>query len=197
MHKVFIYFRLKDELEIVSLIDQVIQHHEKNFSSPEILSRIYLLRIEHTYFKVDLKQLMEIQSQIKLIEVKRVNEEQGGHVENEKNENIKDSERVTVEESKDDYDSSIMSRMCKYIYSNGSDRIRTRAMLCHIFHHAKHNRWFEARDLMLISHLQENIHHSDIPTQVHFFFCVMFVSYYYKKVCKPSIKNVDNNGYDD
>ncbi|XP_065663279.1 eukaryotic translation initiation factor 3 subunit C isoform X3 [Hydra vulgaris] len=156
--------KLKDELEIVSLIDQVIQHHEKHPSSPETLSRLYLLRIEHTYFKVDLKQLKEIQSQIKLVEVKRLNEEQG--VASEKVESIKVDGPTTVEDSKDDHDSSLMSRMCKYIYSNGSDRIRTRAMLCHIFHHAKHNRWFEARDLMLISHLQENIHHSDIPTQI-------------------------------
>ena len=57
--------------------------------------------------------------------------------------------------------------MCKFIYSRDtSDRIRTRAMLCHVYHHALHDRWFEARDLMLMSHLQETIQHSDIPTQV-------------------------------
>lgn len=61
----------------------------------------------------------------------------------------------------------IMSYLCKYIYSKDtSDRIRTRAMLCHIYHHALHDRWFEARDLILMSHLQETIQFSDIPTQV-------------------------------
>lgn len=60
-----------------------------------------------------------------------------------------------------------MAHLCKYIYSKDtSDRIRTRAMLCHIYHHALHDRWFEARDLVLMSHLQETIQHSDIPTQV-------------------------------
>ena len=62
-----------------------------------------------------------------------------------------------------------VDKMCKFIYSRDtSDRIRTRAMLCHIYHHALHDRWFEARDLMLMSHLQETIQHSDIPTQVCF-----------------------------
>ncbi|XP_078361502.1 eukaryotic translation initiation factor 3 subunit C-like [Oculina patagonica] len=60
-----------------------------------------------------------------------------------------------------------VDKMCKFIYSRDtSDRIRTRAMLCHVYHHALHDRWFEARDLMLMSHLQESIQHSDIPTQI-------------------------------
>ena len=64
-------------------------------------------------------------------------------------------------------DADILDSMCKYIYSKDtSDRIRTRAMLCNIYHHALHNRWFEARNLMLMSHLQETVQHSDIPTQV-------------------------------
>ena len=60
-----------------------------------------------------------------------------------------------------------VDKMFKFIYSRDtSDRIRTRAMLCHVYHHALHDRWFEARDLMLMSHLQETIKQSDIPTQV-------------------------------
>lgn len=61
----------------------------------------------------------------------------------------------------------LIDRMCKYIYTTDStDIIRTRAMLCHIYHHALHDRWYKARDLIMMSHLQNNIQHSDIPTQV-------------------------------
>ncbi|KAI0212557.1 Eukaryotic translation initiation factor 3 subunit C [Lamellibrachia satsuma] len=61
----------------------------------------------------------------------------------------------------------VIDRLCKYIYAKDStDRIRTRAMLCHVYHHALHDRWFEARDLMLMSHLQDTIQYSDIPTQI-------------------------------
>lgn len=60
-----------------------------------------------------------------------------------------------------------MSALCQYIYTKDStDRLRTRAILCHIYHHALHDRWFQARDLMLMSHLQDTIQHSDVPTQI-------------------------------
>ncbi|XP_063676515.1 eukaryotic translation initiation factor 3 subunit C-like isoform X4 [Bolinopsis microptera] len=60
-----------------------------------------------------------------------------------------------------------MDALCKYIYRyDSTDRIRTRAMLCHIYHHALHNRWSEGRDLMLMSHLQQSISHADIPTKI-------------------------------
>ena len=68
--------------------------------------------------------------------------------------------------SQGESNSEIIDKLCKYVYTNGSDRVRTRAMLCHIYHHALHDRLYEARDLILISHLQETIQHSDIPTQV-------------------------------
>jgi translation initiation factor 3 subunit C len=72
------------------------------------------------------------------------------------------SAQTTREDSR-----TVMDRLCKFIYTKDStDRIRTRAILCHIYHHALHDRWYEARDLMLMSHLQDNIQHSDIPTQI-------------------------------
>ena len=84
-----------------------------------------------------------------------------------------------AEQKKDEADivdgetnSEVIDRLCKYVYTKGSDRVRTRAMLCHIYNHALHDRLYEARDLMLISHLQEEIQHSDIPTQVSEQLCV-------------------------
>uniref|UniRef100_A0AAJ7SIZ7 Eukaryotic translation initiation factor 3 subunit C-like n=1 Tax=Petromyzon marinus TaxID=7757 RepID=A0AAJ7SIZ7_PETMA len=63
--------------------------------------------------------------------------------------------------------SELMDRLCKFIYAKDrSDRIRTCAILCHIYHHALHDRWFQARDLMLMSHLQDNIQHADPPVQI-------------------------------
>ncbi|GBP65907.1 Eukaryotic translation initiation factor 3 subunit C [Eumeta japonica] len=60
-----------------------------------------------------------------------------------------------------------MERLCKYIYAHDeSDRLRTRAILSHIYHHALHDNWFQARDLLLMSHLQETVQHSDPSTQI-------------------------------
>lgn len=60
-----------------------------------------------------------------------------------------------------------MDKLCKFIYAkDNTDRIRTRAILCHIYHHALHDNWFQARDLTLMSHLQENIHNADPSTLI-------------------------------
>lgn len=60
-----------------------------------------------------------------------------------------------------------MEKLCKYIYAKDeTDRLRTRAILSHIYHHALHDNWFQARDLVLMSHLQETIQHSDPSTQI-------------------------------
>jgi len=69
--------------------------------------------------------------------------------------------------AKEETSMHIMDKLCKYIYAKDStDRLRTRAILCQIFHHAIHDMWFEARDLMLMSHLQDTITHSDPLTQI-------------------------------
>jgi translation initiation factor 3 subunit C len=39
-------------------------------------------------------------------------------------------------------------------------------MLCHIYNHALHNDFHTARDMLLMSHLQESIHSADVGTQI-------------------------------
>ena len=62
--------------------------------------------------------------------------------------------------------SILMDYLCGLLYKVSDDRIRTRAMLCHVYHHALHDRFYKARDLLLMSHLQDTIQHADVPTQV-------------------------------
>jgi len=71
-------------------------------------------------------------------------------------------------ESKGEKETSlqVMDRLCRYIYVNDSDRLKPRAMLCHIYHYALHDDWYKARDLMLMSKLQETVHLLDPSTQI-------------------------------
>ncbi|XP_060068730.1 eukaryotic translation initiation factor 3 subunit C-like isoform X2 [Ylistrum balloti] len=129
--------RLKDESIMCDILEQLQEYLEYRSAPGEPcratsseLCRIYLRRVEHTYYKFD---------------------------------------RTIFDEGFDGVDTSkiLMGDLCKYIYAkDNTDRLRTRAMLCQIYHHALHDRWYEARDLMLMSHLQDNIHHSDVPTQI-------------------------------
>ena len=65
--------------------------------------------------------------------------------------------------------SGLIETLCStLIYKHGDPRVRTRAMLCHIGHHALHDRFYEARDLLLMSHLADNITATDVSTQILF-----------------------------
>uniref|UniRef100_A0A8B9K7J7 Eukaryotic translation initiation factor 3 subunit C n=1 Tax=Astyanax mexicanus TaxID=7994 RepID=A0A8B9K7J7_ASTMX len=134
---------LKDEGRVCNIIDRLLQYLESKGSTEEVC-RVYLRRIMHTYYKFDYKthrRSMGIQGESK-------------------------SEQ-DQEESEGEDSAVIMDRLCKFIYAKDrTDRIRTCAILCHIYHHALHSRWYQARDLMLMSHLQDNIQHADPPVQI-------------------------------
>ncbi|CAH3149908.1 unnamed protein product [Porites lobata] len=141
--------RLRDEEKVCAIITKLQGYVELNGSRSEIC-RVYLRHIEHLYYKVDSDTKEEKEKESAVDGEEKCTEKSELK---EKQESQRSSEKV--------------DQMCKFIYSRDtSDRIRTRAMLCHVYHYALHDRWFEARDLMLMSHLQETIQHSDIPTQI-------------------------------
>ncbi|XP_023652291.1 eukaryotic translation initiation factor 3 subunit C [Paramormyrops kingsleyae] len=134
---------LKDEGRVCGIIDRLLQYLENKGSTEEVC-RVYLRRIMHTYYKFDYKahrRSLGLQGESK-------------------------SEQ-DQEESEGEDSAVVMDRLCKFIYAKDrTDRIRTCAILCHIYHHALHSRWYQARDLMLMSHLQDNIQHADPPVQI-------------------------------
>lgn len=62
--------------------------------------------------------------------------------------------------------SQLIRLLCVYIYNSDAPLLRARAILCHIFNHAMHGRYHQARDLLLMSHLQDTVQHTDVTTQI-------------------------------
>jgi len=56
----------------------------------------------------------------------------------------------------------------KIVLKQGDERMKMRSVLAQIYQHAINDRFFEARDLLLKTHLQDVISHTDISTQILF-----------------------------
>ncbi len=50
-----------------------------------------------------------------------------------------------------------IATLAHFIYRHGDSRAKNRAVLCHVYHHALHDRFAAARDLMIMSRTQDSI----------------------------------------
>ncbi|KAE9374445.1 eukaryotic translation initiation factor 3 subunit C [Stipitochalara longipes BDJ] len=63
---------------------------------------------------------------------------------------------------------ALVNVLCNYLFVNSEGIIRARAMLCQIYFLALHDNYYKARDMMLMSHLQETINAFDVHSQILF-----------------------------
>ncbi|KAI0335051.1 eukaryotic translation initiation factor 3 subunit 8 [Cubamyces sp. BRFM 1775] len=133
--------RLKDEKVLYCTICRAQALYEKT-KQEDPLARVIMRRLEHIYSKPD-AVVHALETTVAASDIK-----------------------PTVVLSSDGQTSSLIHSLCVHLYKSGNSLLRTRAMLCHIYHYALHNDFHTARDMLLMSHLQESIHNADVATQI-------------------------------
>ena len=111
-------------------------------------NRVVMRRLEHVYFKPS--------SVVQILETKTW-EAIPAHLES-----------TTTPRDLANDTTSIVQTLSTYLFKHSEGIIRARAMLCQIYFLALHDQYYKARDMMLMSHLQETINNFDVNTQILF-----------------------------
>lgn len=149
--------RLRDENRVLAIITKVRKYLEQSSrGTPHELCRVYILTIDYLYYKFDPKiiEMKEDQSVIRGKNLTFSNEQ---------------PDYLPVDDESSLNNLQLMDRLSKYIYINDTtDRIRKLASLYQVYHFALHDKWYKARDLMIMSSLPATIlsYKADIQLQV-------------------------------
>ncbi|CAI7643651.1 unnamed protein product [Penicillium viridicatum] len=144
--------RLTDEQALYSslvrsqLYVESLKGADKN--GQDSMNRLVIRRLEHIYFKPANVIAIVEQAKDKAVPT-----------------NIKSA--VTATYKSGDIQSLVAS-ICNYLFEHSDGIPRARAMLCQIYFLALHDQYYKSRDLMLMSHLTENIATFDVSTQILF-----------------------------
>ncbi|KAG8810894.1 Translation initiation factor 3 subunit c [Serendipita sp. 401] len=134
--------RLRDEQGLYKAICLAESFFERT-SRDDARARVIMRRLEHIYYKPD--AVVEALEQIL-----------GADAAN----------RPVLSLQSAGNPQGLVHSICILLYKTSNPILRTRAMLCHIYNHALHNDFYTARDMILMSHLQESVHSADVSTQI-------------------------------
>jgi translation initiation factor 3 subunit C len=150
--------RLKDEKSLYCTICRAEALYEKT-KQEDPLGRVVMRRLDHIYSKVSRFLYTSLYRMLILLKPDAVVQALESAVA------VSDVKPSIILEANSSTKALIHS-LCVRLYKSGNSLLRTRAMLCHIYHYALHNDFHTARDMLLMSHLQESIHSADVATQI-------------------------------
>ncbi|KPV77838.1 uncharacterized protein RHOBADRAFT_48045 [Rhodotorula graminis WP1] len=142
--------RLKDERVMYNTIVTAQVHFERmGDQGREHLDRVVMRRLEHIYCKPDAVTLA-LEASLP---------------------SIASQSSIWASSTESSNASSfsalaLVRALCIRLYKTANSLLRTRAMLSHIYHYALHDDYYTARDMLLMSHLQDTVGNADVSTQI-------------------------------
>ncbi|KAG6013774.1 Translation initiation factor 3 subunit c [Claviceps lovelessii] len=144
--------RLQDEGSLYNIVFRTQLYYERlrvdeTLEIPQdSVNRIVMRRLEHVYFKP---------AQV----IKTLEDNCAKAVEEE-------TDSVITPRGKSEDANGLVNILCNYLFSNSDGIIRARAMLSQVYFLALHGDYYKARDMMLMSHLQDTIPNFDVQSQI-------------------------------
>lgn len=176
-HTVAYHDRVRDERRLVQLLERYQTHFEKK-GDMEAAAKLALHRIEHMYYRHDIVAA-ERDAIADLYATYGTSEMWHPACQTMTNSQVKDdwsvvhpgaamgTPKIDTPDTKQCSQATIAA-LCKFVYKHGTPKACNRAVICQVFHHALHDRFVVARDLLLMSHLQESIYDEEVSTMVLF-----------------------------
>eukprot|EP00534_Pseudo-nitzschia_fraudulenta_P011248 CAMPEP_0201220698 /NCGR_PEP_ID=MMETSP0851-20130426/191731_1 /ASSEMBLY_ACC=CAM_ASM_000631 /TAXON_ID=183588 /ORGANISM="Pseudo-nitzschia fraudulenta, Strain WWA7" /LENGTH=963 /DNA_ID=CAMNT_0047510435 /DNA_START=8 /DNA_END=2899 /DNA_ORIENTATION=- len=174
--------RLRDESKLVSLLAKAQSYFDREGMVNET-ARMAQLHLEHIYYRHDsigrqvdkAAEFYETFGEVGILHPVCVTKHAatGCDIDVAITHPAASSGKPVLDDSKSpaentDY-TALVGKLCTYIYKHGTDQAKKRSTICHVYHHALHDRFTEARDLLLMSHIQEVIYDvEDITTMIMF-----------------------------
>jgi translation initiation factor 3 subunit C len=158
--------RLRDEALLVSVVTKTMDYYQR-INKTTYQAATAFLKLELIYYKYNPEQ------DILLNKIKQRVKEEEENKQKQATEEQKTSAPAPAAVSQGKSistggDMQLVAELATFLYSSGTEQSRVRALLMHVHNLSIHNNYQIAREMLLMSHINDSVTHTDIKTQVLF-----------------------------
>lgn len=137
--------RLKDESILIDLLEKA-HHYYKKINNDIFILQLVSIRLGLLYYHYNAEE----------------------DIQYEKYESPSQEEMHSFKQKSFGKNGKIIQELAAILYKQGNERQKVQTLLYHAYYLSIHGRYEEARDLLLMSHVQDNIDQADLPLRILF-----------------------------